>query len=138
MKKFLITTVAVLLLLSTLFSCVSDVKPAKETSNRIPINSINYVRFTLGNVIQDGKRAIFFEFVSDYAVTKIELAGELLNKNGEAIYSFDTAMSYTNPSRNPEFAIRIDKNLVESVNSVRFAKIAAYTNETVSAITSEN
>lgn len=137
MKKFLITTVAVLLLLSTLFSCVPDVKPAKETSNRIPMNSINYVRFTLGNVIQDGKRAIFFEFISDYAVTKIELVGELLDKNGDAIYSFDTAMNYTNPSRNPEFAIRIDKNLVESVNSVRFAKIAAHTNETVSAITSE-
>lgn len=137
MKKILAIIALLSLLLSTLCACVPDIQPVKETANAIPSQSIRYVRFTLGNVIQDGNRAIFFEFLSDYSVTKMEISGKLLDKNGSVIYSFGREMEYTDPSRNPEFPITLGKNLIERVNSVRFTKITAYTNETVSPIVGE-
>ena len=48
-----------------------------KKSIEIPENNITYVRLSIGNVIQDGKQAIFFKFASDYTVTKIEIAGTL-------------------------------------------------------------
>ncbi|MBO7292340.1 MAG: hypothetical protein J6V07_00215, partial [Clostridia bacterium] len=70
-------------------------------------------------------------FVSDYTVTKMETAGTLLDKNGNIIHSFDTAMTFGTPSDNPELAIRIDKELIKKVKNVSFTKIKAYTTEEI-------
>ena len=131
MKKLLFVLISLTLVLSTFFSCESYEKPEKQTQNEIPEQSINYTNFTFGNVIQDGKQAVFFNFVSDYTVTKMETAGTLLDKNGNIIHSFDTAMTFGIPSDNPELAIRIDKELIKKVKNVSFTKIKAYTTEEI-------
>ena len=111
--------------------CESHDDSKKEPSNAIPEQSIAYTNFTFGNVIQDGKQAIFFNFVSDYTVTKIEIAGTLLDKDENVIHSFETSMTFGTPSYNPEMPLRIEAGLVKYVKSVSFTKIKAYTMEEV-------
>lgn len=72
---------------------------------------------------------MFFNFASDYTVTKMEIAGTLLDKDGNVIYSFDKSITFGTSSYNPEFSIRIDKELIKKVTNVSFAKIKAYTTE---------
>ncbi len=126
MKKLLILIALSVFILFSLISCGVNETP-KEIFREIPVNNISFTGFTTGNVIQDGKQAIFFNFVSDYTVTKIEIEGTLLDKDGKAIHSFDTLMTLSNPSYNPELAIRIEKDIINNVKSVSFTKITAYT-----------
>lgn len=130
MRRLLSALVLLTLFLYSLSSCVYS---KKQTINEIPEQSIAYTNFTFGNVIQDGKQAVFFNFVSDYAVTKMEIAGTLLDKDGNAIHSFDTSMTFGTPSYNPEPAIRIEKDLIKNVKSVSFKKTKAYTTQNINA-----
>ena len=129
MRKLLPIFILLTLLVSIFSSCESYKKPQKQTPNEIPEQNINYTNFTFGNVIQDGKQAVFFNFASDYTVTKMEIAGTLLDKDGNVIHSFDTSMTFGSPSNDPELAIRIEKELIKNVKSVSFTKIKAYTTE---------
>lgn len=129
MKKILLIIVLSALGFFTLFSCSYYEPPKDEKTYEIPEHNIKYTNLEFGNVIQDGKQAVFFDFVSDYTVTKIEIAGNLLDKNGNTIHSFDTSMTLGTPSYNPEPVIRIEKDLIKNVKSVSFTKIKAYTTE---------
>ena len=133
MRKLLSMFILLTLLVSIFSSCESYEKPQTQTQtpNEIPEQSINYTYYTFGNVIQDGKQAVFFNFVSDYTITKLEVAGSLFDKDNNAIYSFDTSMNFGTPSKNPELSIRIDKDLISKVKSVSFTKIKAYTTEEI-------
>ena len=131
MRKLLSIFILLTLLVSIFSSCESYKKPQKQTPNEIPEQNIYYTNFTFGNVIQDGKQAVFFNFVSDYTITKLEVAGSLLDKDNNAIHSFDNSMNFGTPSKNPELAIRIDKDLISKVKSVSFTKIKAYTTEEI-------
>ena len=131
MRKLLSIFILLTLLVSTFSSCESYEKPQKQTPNEIPEQNIYYTNFTFGNVIQDGKQAVFFNFVSDYTITKLEVAGSLLDKDNNAIHSFDNSMNFGTPSKNPELGIRIDKDLISKVKSVSFTKIKAYTTEEI-------
>ena len=99
----------------------------------IPEGSIKYTHLEYGNVIQDGKQAIFLNFVSDYAVTELEIAGALLDNNGNEIYAFDTGVRFGTPSADPDLAIKIESNLIKNVKSVSFTKITAYTTEALTS-----
>ena len=132
MKRLLPILVLLALVLASLSSCApSHEDLPKQTANEIPEQSITYTNFTFGNVIQDGKQAVFFNFVSDYTITKLEVAGSLLDKDNNAIHSFDNSMNFGTPSKNPELGIRIDKDLISKVKSVSFTKIKAYTTEEI-------
>lgn len=131
MRKLLSMFILLTLLVSIFSSCESYEKPQKQTPNEIPEQSINYTYYTFGNVIQDGKQAVFFNFVSDYTITKLEIVGSLLDKDNNAIHSFDTSTNFGTPSKNPELTIRIDKDLISKVKSVSFTKIKAYTTEEI-------
>ncbi len=119
--------------LFTLFSCSANTEKNNPALTEIPEQSINYTNFTLGNVIQDGKQAIFLCFVSDYTVSSIEVSGALLDKDQKVIYSFEHSSSFRSPSYNPELAIRVESGLIKYVNSVTFTEIKAYTTEKVDA-----
>ncbi len=131
MKKFLSTLILLTLILIACTSCAIYEDSNKETMVEIPNDSIRYTNFTFGNVIQDDKQAVFFNFISEYTVSKLEITGTLLDKNGNAIDSFDTSMSFGTPSQTPEMPIRIDQNLIKNVKSVSFTKITAYTTEKI-------
>ncbi len=131
MKKLLSIFILLTLVLYALSSCESYEDPKKQTTNEIPEQSINYTNFTFGNVIQDGKQAIFFNFVSDYTVTQIEVAGALLDIDKNVIHSFETSMTFGSPSFNPELAIRVESGLIKHVKSASFSKIKAHTTEQV-------
>ena len=131
MKRLLSVFILLTLLVSSFSSCESYETPEKETQNEIPEQNINYTYYTFGNVIQDGKQAVFFNFVSDYTITKLEVVGSLLDKDNNVIHSFDTSMNFGTPSKNSELAIRIDKDLISKVKSVSFTKIKAYTTEEI-------
>ena len=131
MRKLLSMFILLTLLVSIFSSCESYEKPQKQTQNEVPEQSINYTYYTFGNVIQDGKQAVFFNFDSDYTITKLEVVGSLLDKDNNAIHSFDTSMNFVTPSKNPELAIRIDKDLISKVKSISFTKIKAYTTEEI-------
>lgn len=135
MKKTssVILFISIILMLFALSSCASHDDSKKEASNAIPEQSITYTNFTFGNVIQDGKQAIFFNFVSDYTVTKIEIAGTLLDKDENVIHSFETSATFGTPSYNPELHLRIEAGLVKYVKSVSFTEIKAYTTQSISA-----
>lgn len=97
----------------------------------IPEQNITYTRYEIGNVIDEGKQAVFLCFKSDYEVASIEFAGELLDITGKTIYTFDSSLIYSSPTKNPRPAVRIDANLIEKVHSVSFSKIKAYTNQEI-------
>ena len=113
MRKLLSIFILLTLLVSIFSSCESYEKPQKQTQNEIPEQNINYTNFTFGNVIQDGKQAMFLNFVSDYIVSKMEITGTLLDKTGNVIHSFDESITFENPSYNPEMHIRIEAGLVK-------------------------
>lgn len=135
MKKIfsVILFVSATLMLFIFSSCVSNNDSNKETLNEIPEQSITYTNFTFGNVIQDGKQAIFLNFASDYTVDKIEIAGTLLDKEKNGIHFFETSRTFDTPLYNPELFIRIETGLVKYVESVSFTKIKAYTTQSISA-----
>ncbi len=138
MKKLLPILVLLALVLASLSSCASSHEDLpKQTANEIPEQSITYTNFTFGNVIQDGKQAVFFNFASDYTVTKMEIAGTLLDKDGNVIHSFDESITFGTSSYNPEFAIRIDKELIKKVTNVSFTKMKAYTTQELNTSTNE-
>ena len=130
MKRLLPILVLLALVLASLSSCAPFHEDLpKQTANEIPEQSITYTNFTFGNVIQDGKQAVFFNFASDYTVTKMEIAGTLLDKDGNVIHSFDESITFGTSSYNPEFAIRIDEELIKKVMNVSFTKMKAYTTQ---------
>lgn len=135
MKKTssVILFVSIILMLFVLSSCGSDNDSKQEASNEIPEQCITYTNFTFGNVIQDGKQAIFLNFASDYTVTKIEIAGALLDKDENSIHSFETSLTFATPSYNPELSVRIEVGLVKYIESVSFTKIKAYTAQSIGA-----
>lgn len=134
MKKIsLILIISIILMLFVFSSCWSDDDPPKETSNEIPEQSIAYTNFTFGNVIQDGKQAIFLNFASDYTVAKIEVAGTLLDKDKNTMYAFEKSVSFDTPSYNPELYLRIEAGLVKYIEDVSFTKIKAYTTQSIDA-----
>ena len=124
MRKLLLIFILLTLVVSIFSSCGSY-----EVQNKVPEQSINYTYYTFGNVIQDGKQAVFFNFTSDYTITELDVAGCLLNKNNDVIHSFETSMNFGTPSKNPELPISIDKELIKEVKGVSFTKIKAYTME---------
>ena len=126
MKKLLSVFILLALVLSTLSSCASN-----EEGYEVPEQSIRYVGFSLGNVIDDEKQAVFFKFESDYTVTKMEIAGTILDGSGNTVHSFDTSMVISSPSCNFELPIRIEADLIKRVRSVTFTKIKAYTTEKI-------
>lgn len=132
MKKLFYIFILIALVLSAFSSCESYEKPEKQTQNEIPEQNINYINFTFGNVIQDSKQAMFFNFVSDYTVTKMEIAGTLSDETGNVIHSFETFMTFGTPSYNPEMHIRIEAGLVKYVKEVSFTTIKAYTMQELS------
>ena len=99
----------------------------------IPQNNIRYTYFEFGNVIDEGKQAVFFNFSSDYIVSEMEIAGVLLDINGNTIYTFDTTTTFGSSSKNPKPHIRIDANLIKNVVSASFTEIKAYTTEEVAS-----
>lgn len=129
--------VSATLMLFIFSSCVFNNDSKKETLNEIPEQSITYTNFTYGNVIQDGKQAIFLNFASDYTVDKIEIAGTLLDKEKNGIHIFETSRTFDTPPYNPELFIRIEAGLVKYVESVSFTKIKAYTTQSISANSNE-
>lgn len=131
MKKLFSIFILLIFALCILTSCTSYEKNKKPTINEIPKQSIIYINFTLGNVIQEGKRAIFFNFVSDYTVTKMEIAGTLLDKDENVIHTFDASINFGASSYRPEFPLSIDANLVRCVKSVSFTKTKAYTTQSL-------
>ena len=139
MKKIfsVILFVSATLMLFIFSSCVFNNDSKKETLNEIPEQSITYTNYTYGNVIQDGKQAIFLNFASDYTVDKIEIAGTLLDKEKNGIHYFETSRTFDTPPYNPELFIRIEAGLVKYVESVSFTKIKAYTTQSISANSDE-
>jgi len=129
MKKIIVTLIVSIFLI--LPACNTQQKTNEEKLNLIPEGKISYTHFEIGNVIQDGKQAVFFNFSSDYTVNKIEIAGNLLDINGNTIYIFDTKMTFGTPTKNPEPSTRIEKDLIKQITSVSFTKITAYTAEEV-------
>ncbi len=132
-KKSLIVSILTIFCVTIALVGCSYTTPTEEKTYEIPEQNIKYIGFEFGNVIQDGKRAVFFNFKSDYSVVKIEFAGNLLDVNGETIYSFDTCMNFSQARKDPTPTIRIDKDLIYKVSSVSFTKTIAYTNETISS-----
>ena len=128
MKKFLATVILLTFSLTVLCSCVN---PNDPDEYKIPEQNIEYTYFTLGNVIDNGKRAVFFNFESDYIVTKMEFAGNLMNSSGQVIHSFDSSTNLGNGKINPEVAISIDADIAKNVRSVSFSKLNAFTTEKI-------
>ena len=132
MKKALLKIslfiMAVLLLLGSCVACFNS----NNGDNIVPTSSIRYTNFYMGNVIDDGKRAVYINFVSDYKVTKIEGAGKLLDQNGNQIYEFDTSLNFSSPTKSPKLIISVEANFIKKIKSVSFTKIKAYTKEAIS------
>lgn len=99
----------------------------------IPEQNIEYQGFEFGNVIDDGKRAIFFKFNSDYTVVQMEIAGVVIATNGDTLYEFDFSTNFSNVPTNPRPAIRLDKDLIIRVSYISFTKILAYTSEDITS-----
>ena len=100
-------------------------------NNLIPDNGIRFNNYSVGNVIDEGKQAIFFTFTSDYAVSKIEATGELLDGSGKTLYTFDCASGIGTPSKTPEIFIRVEADLAKKVRSVSITSLKAYTTEKI-------
>lgn len=132
MKRIFIKIATILFSFVLLCSFTACFNFNKEPTNIIPQDSISYTSLEFGNVIDEGKQAVFLNFNSAYLVTKIEMEGVLLDKNGNTIYTFDTTMNLGSPSNKPKVPIRIDANLIKSVKSASFTKIKGYTKEQIS------
>ncbi len=128
---------SLLLLIMIIFGCVLSLvscdkenigKTEIEEYNIIPDYNISYIGFSKGNVIQDGKQALFLKFSSDYNVIKMNASGHLLDISGAVIYDFSTVTIATN-SKNPEIHIREDYSIIQSTVNVIIDNVNSYTNE---------
>ena len=81
---------------SLLYFCAScsNFNDNDEKINVIPQNNISYTHLEFGNVVDEGIQAVFFNFSSDFIVIKLEINGVLLDKSGDTIYSFDSALTF--------------------------------------------
>lgn len=129
-KKLLVVSILTFCLVTMLIGC-SFTKSKEEPIYEIPTESVKYSGFEFGNVIDEGKRSVFMKFESDYAVVKMEIAGVILDTNGELLYEFDFTINFSNMPTNPKPAVRLDKDLINKVGSVSFTKILAYTNKVI-------
>lgn len=128
-KKILIFN---FLLLSFMFltSCVEP-KKGEDPIYLIPSEKIVYTGFEFGNVIQDGKQAVFFSFTSPYLVSKIRIIGTFLDFNGNELVDFENAISFTTPSNQFQAHVRVEKEYIKKIKSVNFIQIEAYTKENI-------
>lgn len=132
MKRSFIFLFFLSISLFVLLSCNSNRNSNEEEKEfLIPEESIKYSGLSFGNVIQDGKQSVLLGFVSDYRVTKIEYAGNLLDYSGTTIYSFDSSVLFGSPSKEPHISVRVDSGLLKYIRSASFTKIVAYTDEKV-------
>ena len=131
MKKLLSIIIFISLVLLVFNSCTIDNSKEETKEYLIPEENIKYLYLELGNVIQDGKRAIFFHFSSDYLVSRMEIAGTLTDLSGNTIHSFENSLTFSTPSYTPEMSIRTDADIVKSTNGVSFATIKAYTQQNI-------
>ena len=99
--------------------------------NEVPEGDIVYSKYEIGHIIQDEKQAISFNFAANYNVTKIQIAGELLDAQGNVIHTFDTEIKFSTATNNPSPSIIIDSEIAESVASVNFTTIRAFTKDRV-------
>ena len=128
MKKVLGVVILLMLILFALCSCQSSASKQDAQDTKV-----NYTGYSFGNVITDGEIAVFFDFDSDYMVNKMEIAGSLLDRNGNSIHAFDTAMSLDPATNHPSPAIMVDVGIIKDISSVSFTKIKAYTSGFVSS-----
>lgn len=133
MKKAFSVFVVLLIISATLCSCNFLPSGTDKSENIIPEQNISYEKFTMGNVIDEGKRAIFINFSSDYAVSKIEVAGSFLDINGNEVYKFSINKEFTTQTKNPEIYERIDAKLTNNIYSIKFTTIKAFTTETINS-----
>ena len=124
-----------LYLLALLMYCVFLLCSCSNSKGKIiPEQNINYTNFQRGNVIDDGEIAIYLNFDSSYTVSKLEIKGDLKDKNGNIIYSFDENTTFSDPSKSPTTIIFVDQNIAKNVSRVSFTKIKAYTNGALSNV----
>ena len=132
MKKIFIVFI-VMLSLFLLLSCASCAVSEQEKNAIVPDGNTSFKNYTIGNVIDEGKQAVFFNFVSNYNIKKLEISGHLLDSSGNTIYTFETTQALSTPTKKPEVFIRIASDLVKRVRSVTFTKITAYTADDIIA-----
>lgn len=125
--------VAILILgIFVLIFCLVYPKSIEQSIYEIPEQNVKYNGFEFGNVVDEGKQAVILKFESDYNVVKMEIAGVVLDTNGQTLHTFDTEIGFDQtPTKNPRQALRIDKELIYRVGTVSFTKILAYTNEEI-------
>ncbi len=122
------------ILIIFMFSLCFILPACKDTTpkeNLVPENSINYEGIGLGNVIHEGKRAIYLYFSSEYSITRIEASGFLLSPTGQRVFPFNDNISLSPSTTNPAFTIMIDASLASSVSSASFTNIKAYTHSKI-------
>lgn len=133
MKK-IITIIAILTLsIFSLCACSLFSTPAEEKNNVIPEQNIKYSHYEIGNVIDEGKQAVFINFTSDYNVKKIEVSGNLLDKNNNVLYSFETTLNFDTPTKKPDPFVLVNKDIVLNILSVSITKVKAYTAEDINS-----
>ena len=112
--------------------CSCDFGKSNEPSV-IPEQNVKYTHFQFGNVIDEGQRAVYLYFDSDYSVTKMEIAGTFKDSKGNIVHTFDKKLSFGTASKNPKFIVMVDKDLISKISSVSFTKIKAYTTEQINS-----
>lgn len=130
MKKTLGIVAVCLFSIFALCSCAFG---KSNEPNVIPEQNVKYTHFQFGNVIDEGKRAVYLNFDSDYSVSKLEIAGTFKDSKGKVVHSFDTKMSFGTASENPKMIVMVDKDLISRISSVSFTKIKAYTTEQINS-----
>ena len=132
MRKIILLISVLLIILCAFCSCSVFSQGSEErASNLIPEDNIRFKNYSIGNVIDEGKQAIFFRFVSEYSVMRIEATGVLLDGSGETIYTFDYSSGIGAPSKTPEIFIRVEADVVKKVKSVSITSLKAYTSEDI-------
>ena len=127
MKNFLKTFIV---LLFSIFMSFSFIACSNHDSTKVvPDNNIKYQSYFFGNVIDEGRQAVFLCFSSDYSIVKIEITGEMLNRTGNSIYDFEECMTFSSPTKSPRPVVLVDCSLINNIKSVRFTKIVAYTED---------
>lgn len=129
--KIIAVVIGVVAVMCMCTACM-DINSNSDKVYEIPQSSISYVDFEIGNVIDEGKQAVFFNFVSDFPVKKIEAKGTLYDKDGGALQAINISLSFATPSRTPEPVVRVEAGLVKYIASVSFSEIKAYTTEKIS------
>lgn len=106
-------------------------KENEPKENLVPESSINYVGIGLGNVIDEGKRAIFIYFSCEYPITKLKASGFLLNPSGQTVLTFNETTTLSPARTNPSIVIRVDTNIVYNISSASITSIKAYTKSNI-------